>query len=242
MRYLTVFLAILTGQAYATPPNIVNFSDTYLGANEDQVFLLRSLYDNLGRHYPEALDIYLIARSRQGDKGDEVWPVRRKINYIASLDEPDEVIEIPDSVDPFQIMSDREAWPWAMQHTHGLAQIRYEDGTLVAVMTSLEGWERKPLQTEFRMTISEAVAQIVHGHTATRAVLEQVPGMNGGTDSIYYFHPDTFAQECLPQASGYLRGQDREVDTLLIAFDCIDAEEEYVNAQVFLVIPASQSE
>ena len=237
MFRFALYLCLVAGTAHASPPNAVNISDVYLGASADQVFLLRSIDDNLGRYYPAALDIYLVARSRRGNAPDEVWPIRRKIDYSASANEPDENIVIPSSIDPFAIIAQREAWPWAMSHTQGLPQISYENGIITAVATSLEGWEQTPLQTQFRMPLETAIRQFVDSHNATRASLEQHPGMNGGSDSIYYFYEDTFSQECTPMSGGYLRGGNDQIDTLLVEFSCSHPEERYIHARVFLVIP-----
>jgi hypothetical protein len=221
---------------HATPPNIVAINDIYLGASADQVFLLRTIDDNLGVYAPAALDIYLLARSKAGTEPDEAWPVRRKIFYGGWEDQSDQDVPIDNAVDPFAIMSDRGAWPGPLLRTRELPQISYNPSVISFQSVAYAGWEETPETNRFVIEIEAAMTQLNGSHAATRAALEQYPGMNGGSDSVYYFEANSFAAECKPLVSGQLF-RERKIDALIVQYDCKIEGDEYIGAQVYLVIP-----
>lgn len=237
--YLAAALVTLAGFAHATPPNAINISDIYLGASEAQVFLLRSLNDNLGLHMTDARDLYLIARNRAGTGPDEVWPIRRKLDHSPWQDLPDETIPVPDAADPFAIMAERDAWPAPLAATEGSTEIGYVDGMVIFTIMAPTGWSGPLAEMRFSMQLTDAATQLNNSHAATRSALEQYPGMNGGSDAVYIFDAATIATECNVGASGILRDDQFNIDTLLVQFDCNLTDEDYIGAQVYLVVPAS---
>jgi hypothetical protein len=238
MRFLSLsFVIVIAGTTVqATPPNVVTISDIYLGASADQVFLLRTIDDNLGVYAPAALDIYLLARSKAGTEPDDAWPVRRKIYYRGWEDQPDQDVPIDNAVDPFAIMSDRGAWPRPLSRTKELPQITYDPSAIRFQSTAYEGWEDTPATHRFVIGFEAAMTQLNSSHAATRVALKQYPGMNGGSDSVYYFQASSFASECEPLVSGHLFDEG-QIDALLVEYDCKMEGDEYISAQVYLVIP-----
>ena len=118
MRIITsLIIAIFMSQpAGATPPQIVEVSETLMGVNETHLFVLRRMDDNMGYHHITQTDIVLIARDRQTNIDAQIWPVMRVIDHgsdyleFGQLDRV-ENLPLPDRVNPFDVLLWRKAKP-----------------------------------------------------------------------------------------------------------------------------------
>jgi hypothetical protein len=118
MRIITLLFALtlLTNPANATPPQVVEVSETLLGVNDTHLFVLRRMDDNMGYHHITQTDVVLIARDRKTNTDAQIWPVMRVIDHsIDFLDfgeqEKVEILPLPDRINPFDILLWRKARP-----------------------------------------------------------------------------------------------------------------------------------
>ena len=118
MRIITLLFALtlLTNPANATPPQVVEVSETLLGVNDTHLFVLRRMDDNMGYHHITQTDVVLIARDRKTNTDAQIWPVMRVIDHgVDFLDfeeqERIEILPLPDRVNPFDILLWRRARP-----------------------------------------------------------------------------------------------------------------------------------
>lgn len=113
---LIICLILPANFAHATPPQVVEISETLLGVNDTHIFVLRRLDDNMGRYQPTQTDVVLIARNRRTNVDDQVWPVMRMLDSGYDLNE--HLIEaqikplpLQDRVNPFDVLLWRKARP-----------------------------------------------------------------------------------------------------------------------------------
>lgn len=118
MRIITLLFALflLTTPASATPPQVVEVSETLLGVNDTHLFVLRRMDDNMGYHHITQTDVVLIARDRKTNTDAQIWPVMRVIDHgVDFLDfgvqERVEILPLPDRINPFDILLWRKARP-----------------------------------------------------------------------------------------------------------------------------------
>lgn len=117
MRVIILLLtALFATTAHATPPQVVSVSETLLGINDTHLFVLRRMDDNMGSHYPVQTDVVLIARNRETNLDDQIWPVMRMIDHGVSFVEFGyevrvEPLALKDRVNPFDILLWRKARP-----------------------------------------------------------------------------------------------------------------------------------
>lgn len=102
--------------AQATPPQVVEVSETLLGINDTHLFVLRRIDDNLGYYIPTQTDVVLIARNHKTNTDDQVWPVMRMVEYgvefpIDGIEARVKIFPLPDRVNPFDILLWRKARP-----------------------------------------------------------------------------------------------------------------------------------
>ena len=118
MRIITLLFALflLTTPASATPPQVVEVSETLLGVNDTHLFVLRRMDDNMGYHHITQTDVVLIARDRKTNTDAQIWPVMRVIDHgVDFLDfgeqERVEILPLPNRMNPFDILLWRKASP-----------------------------------------------------------------------------------------------------------------------------------
>ena len=115
MRVIILLMtALFATAAHATPPQIVGVRETLMGINDTHLFVLRRMDDNMGSHYPTQTDVVLIARNRETNSDDQIWPVMRMIDHGVSFVEFDyetrvEPLPLKDRVNPFDILLWRKA-------------------------------------------------------------------------------------------------------------------------------------
>jgi len=123
MRLFQLIITIIlftTHPASATPPQVVKVSETLLGVNDTHVFALRRLDDNLGFHQPTQTDVVLIARNRDTNADDQIWPVMRMIDHgVSFADDGFETrvdpLPLNNRINPFDILLWHKARPLLAQ-------------------------------------------------------------------------------------------------------------------------------
>lgn len=81
MRALILICLLLPTMVFATPPQIVGVREALFGISDTHLFVLRTTRDNLGLHQPTQTDVLLVARNRQTNRDEDIWPVLRTLDH-----------------------------------------------------------------------------------------------------------------------------------------------------------------
>ncbi|WP_216654874.1 hypothetical protein [Pseudogemmobacter hezensis] len=109
-------LPVATSPVMATPPDMVEVRDVFFGAGLDEVFVLRSVADNLGSHVSSVSTVFLVAIDTTSGE-ETLWPVHRsRLQPDESPDSGRKVLEIltdplAGARNPFDILTERQAMP-----------------------------------------------------------------------------------------------------------------------------------
>ena len=122
----TVLACALTAPASATPDGMIDIEDQAFGLSEEEVFVLRTVTDNMGSYYERRVETFLVAISLTSDEQTS-W-------HLASLEQSTEFAQeggedqrtleylpIENRADPFAILSKRGGVVWA-----GVGKLRTE--------------------------------------------------------------------------------------------------------------------
>ncbi len=191
-----LFAALFASTAQATPPQIVGVSETLMGINGTHLFVLLRMDDNMGSHYPTQTDVVLIARNRETNLDDQIWPVMRMVDHGVSFVEFGyetrvETLPLKDRTNPFDILLWRKARPLlAAQQSgpafHGTKISRTADG--LALLTD---------KGRFLLQDKMVAQRLATSLNATRAALPAyfIEGRDRGFDILRDVQFDP-AQEC----------------------------------------------
>ena len=107
---VTAFL--VSSSANATPPRYAGINDVPIGANETQIFLIRTVSDNEGSHFVDNIHRFLITQNIKTGAVEEHW----LLDIIRRSDADAEGnwnvdIEAVDEIEMFEIMRQRGAVP-----------------------------------------------------------------------------------------------------------------------------------
>jgi len=109
MRLSLLFLIFFTaGPAGATPPDMISLRDQVIGASQTQVFILRETSDNLGLHIYGMHDVFLVAKSLETGRDEDIWPVFR-VHSASDSTPQTQSFGLEGAVNPFEIMATRGA-------------------------------------------------------------------------------------------------------------------------------------
>ncbi|MCG6904409.1 MAG: hypothetical protein LJE68_17195 [Rhodobacter sp.] len=75
-RALTLWLVLLAGPVWATPPRVTYSDDRLVAATQTHFYVLRELVDNRGSHWSELRDQYLVEISLDSGKASNHWLLR----------------------------------------------------------------------------------------------------------------------------------------------------------------------
>ena len=118
MRWLAVILGLAVwaaGPAMATPPRATMSDDRMVAATQSHLYVLRDVVDNIGSHYDELRDQYLVEISLETGEATRFWPLRRvAVSRLETGDllNPGMVTERPGEVhDMMAVLRDAGAQP-----------------------------------------------------------------------------------------------------------------------------------
>lgn len=164
---VSVLLLAAPTIGHASPPQVVGVRDVLFGANDTHILLIRTTGDNLGRYQPTQNDILLIARNRETNVDDQVWPIARTLDHGVDfadygLDQRVETLPLGGRVDPFDILLETGARPMLGSTPMSAAELGVELGAGEASI-SLEEED-----TVHRLTFADLSARIAASLNATR--------------------------------------------------------------------------
>ena len=120
---------ILCSPAHATPPDVIDIREQPFGLSETHLFVLRSSSDNLGLYESMRSETFLVAINAETGE-EEHWLIDRTIRSSQYSDDGemlgytvtrDEGVE---SINPFTILTERNAAPWSAVSQTGRLDIQ----------------------------------------------------------------------------------------------------------------------
>lgn len=105
----------VSASARATPPRSLSIEDVLFGESATQLFVLRTVSDNLETHMTELTDTLLIAINLENGLEDKAWPVQRSLESgdVFTLTPAERIRNIPlaGQINPFEILAEENARP-----------------------------------------------------------------------------------------------------------------------------------
>ncbi len=230
----------LSGPAAATPPDVIAIEDSLFGISATHAFVLRQTSDNLGSHYSDRRETYLVAINLETGE-EQLWPVygaTRTTDFGETGDDDRQVVTVDprrEMVDPYAVLEARTALP--LSEYGGESYLELTDDAHTVRIVHPGGW---------RFTLSKAgsFARMESSLAGLAARMADLP--RTGTMSTRQFYND---RTILPESCGYsaiagFYSFYTERPAQLVRVTCHDGEEmeitSLIQSATFEASPASR--
>ena len=235
---LIICLILPASFAHATPPQVVEVSETLLGVNDTHIFVLRRLDDNMGRYQITQTDVVLIARNRKTNKDDQIWPVMRMIDSGYNADERGieaqiKPLALKDRVNPFDVLLWRKARPLLAQLGTFQKDTDITDLREQAALTIVADGKK------YRLADTAMAKALITSLQTTRAAMPPY-FTEGGFDILDGIEVDP-AKECkYHDFTRFYEQDDQGVQDFWIAYVTCESDEAMSYLSMYLLVPKAE--
>ncbi|MDN3646623.1 hypothetical protein QWY75_10475 [Pontixanthobacter aestiaquae] len=241
MKRLVVMAAACFGMgvpAAATPPDVITIEDRLFGISATHAFLLREASDNLGSHYSDRRETFLVAINLTTEE-EELWPVyraTRSTDFGDSGADDTPVIEVDPRagmIDPYAVLEERGGMPLSERAGESFADL-IDNGRSITITRS-DG-------SKFIRDKANAFGRLQASTSALAERVANTPRLGSRTTRQFYDARSIIADTCrysaLPGSHRFYTAEPVQ----LVRIACHDGEEMEVTSLIQVVrVEARQS-